>query len=141
MANQTPPDAEAPQEPGQDETGTVSGEVSVQRIEVMNLILVAIAAAVSLTVSRPFFWGVVSGGALTAANFRILAGVIRSVFLKKGVNALNVGLYWVKFAAILGAVGALILWVKVDGVGFVVGLSTMLVAVTVEAVLRLIPKK
>ena len=139
-------------EPGGGEAGDLRGdppgeggseasreEESLRRIEVLNLVLVAAASLLALGVSRPFFWGVLAGGALNAANFRIVAGVVRSMFLgRRGVNAVNAGLYWFKFTALLAVVGALILWVKVDGVGFVVGLTTLLIAIAVEASLRLV---
>jgi hypothetical protein len=118
------------------------GEVSLRRIEVLNLALIAAAALLSLGASRRFFWGVVAGGALNAANFRIITGVVRSMFLgRKGASALNAGLHWFSFAAVLGVVGALILWVRVDGVGFVVGLTTLLAAVALEGGLRLVAKR
>jgi hypothetical protein len=116
-------------------------EASLRRIEVLNLALVVAASLVALGVSGPFFWGVVAGGALNAANFRIVASVVRSMFLgRRSVTAVNAGLYWFKFTALLAVVGALILWVKVDGVGFVVGLTTLLIAIAVEASLRLMVK-
>ena len=61
--------------------------------------------------------------------------------LRKGASALNAGLHWFSFAAVLGVVGALILWVRVDGVGFVVGLTTLLAAVALEGTLRLVAKR
>jgi hypothetical protein len=115
--------------------------VSLRRIEVLHLVLVAAASLLALGASRPFLWGVVAGGAVNAANFRIVAGVVRAMFLGgRRAGGLKAGLYWFKFTALLAVVGALILWVKVDGVGFVVGLTTLLVAIAVEASLRLTVK-
>ena len=116
-------------------------EASLRRIEVLNLALVVAASLLALGASRPFFWGVVAGGAVNAANFRIVAGVVRAMFLGgKRAGGLQAGLYWFKFTALLAVVGALILWVKVDGVGLVVGLTMLLVAIAVEASLRLTVK-
>lgn len=137
MTTQTPPDAPRA---GEDPGGEEGDDFSVGRIEVINLVLVALASVASLRGSWPFFWGVLTGGLLMAANFRIIAGVMRAVFVGRGLTGLKVALYWFKFAALLGIVGALILWVKVDGIGFVVGLSTLLLAVVVEVALRVAAK-
>jgi len=127
--------------PGEGGGQTPSGEVSLRRIEVLHLVLVAAASLLALGASRPFFWGVVAGGAVNAANFWIVTGVVRAMFLGgRRAGGLNAGLYWFKFTALLAVVGALILWVKVDGVGLVVGLTMLLVAIAVEASLRLTVK-
>jgi hypothetical protein len=46
-------------------------------------------------------------------------------------------LYWLKFAGIMALVGVLILVFRIEVTGLLVGLSTILVAVTAEAVLRM----
>jgi len=121
--------------PGED--GPTPAEVSTRRIEVLNLALVALASAASLVISKDFAAGVVAGGLLMAANFRVIVGVIRAVFLKGSTRLGNVVIYWLKFAGVMALVGVLILVFQVDAVGFLVGSSTLLVAITAEAVLRL----
>ena len=81
-----------------------------------------------------------AGGILMAANFRVLAGVMRAVFLKGSGSLTQVGIYWVKFAGVMALVGVLVLAFRIDPIGFLVGLTTILVAVTAEAVLRLVGK-
>lgn len=134
---QTPANPEAPATDPADEGSSV-GEVSIQRIQVLNVCLLAVAAGAGLLVSRRFAVGVAAGGALMAVNFRVIAGVIRSVFLKQTGTLLNAGLYWVKFMALMGLIGFIVLWFRVDVIGFLVGLSVIFLAVTVEAVLRLL---
>lgn len=116
-------------------------DASIQRILYLSLGLLAVAAAISLRFGWPFLWGVLAGGLLMVANLRIITGVIRAVFAEEGRKGWRMGLYWLKFAALLGLVTALILWVKVDGVGFVVGMSTFLAAVFVESGLRLLSRR
>jgi hypothetical protein len=115
-------------------------EVSTNRIEALNLGLVAVATLGGLGISREFAVGVLAGGVLMAANFRVIVGVLRSVFLKGSggaANVANVAIYWLKFLGVMFLVGFLVLKFRVDVIGFLVGLSTILVAITAEAVLRL----
>ncbi len=119
------------------EGGSALAEVSTRRIEVTNLALLGLASAASLAVSAGFALGVAAGGLLMAANFRIIVGVIRAVFLEGSTRLGNVAIYWLKFAGVMALVGVLILVFRVDPIGFLVGSSTLLVAITTEAVMRL----
>jgi hypothetical protein len=135
--NQAPAGPEDPASGDVEETSP-TGEVSIQRIQVLHLGLLAVAAVAGLLLSARFAAGVAAGGVLMAANFRVIAAVIRSVFLKQSAAILNAGLYWVKFLALMGLIGFIVLWFRVDIVGFLIGLTMIFVAVTLEAVLRLI---
>lgn len=128
-----PPEPEV--SPGEDEQGT--GEVSVERIQVINLFLIAGVSLGSLLVSTRFALGVLAGGLLMAVNFRVLTGVVRTVFLKGAPGFVGAGIYWLKFVGMLVLVGVFVLAFRVDAIGFLVGLSTILVAITTEAVMRL----
>ncbi len=134
-------DAEPEQTPSiPSEEGLLGPEVSVKRIQVLNLVLIALAAVIGLGVSFNFFWGVVAGGATMAASFGVIAAVIKSVFTKSGASPFNIGIYWLKFVGILAMVGAFVLVFRLDPLGLLVGLSTILLAITLEAVLRLAGK-
>ncbi len=135
----TAPDVEGPDAPyPQDESPWA--EVSVRRIEALNIGLLAAIALGGLWVSQAFALGVVAGGLLMIANFRIIVGVIRSVFLKGSHSALNVGLYWFKFMAFMALVGMLVAVFQVDAIGVLTGLSVIVLAILVEGVLRLVGK-
>ena len=112
-------------------------EISVQRIQLLNLGVLALSFGAGFLVSVRFALGVLAGGVLMAANFKVIAGVVRSVFLDQTYAALNACFYWVKFLALMGLVGALVLWFRIDIFGCLLGLSTIVVAITLEAVLRL----
>jgi hypothetical protein len=127
---------EAP-DPASEEGGAALGEVSIRRIQIINLCLLCVTALASLRISQAFALGVVAGGVLMAGNFGIIVSVIRAVFLKGQASALKVGLYWFKFAAVMLIAGVLILVFRVDVIGLLVGLSTILVAIVAEALLRL----
>jgi hypothetical protein len=114
------------------------GEVSIRRIQLLNLGFSGVACLIGLYISVPFFWGVLAGGVLMSASFGIIAAVIRSVFTKVGLSPLKIAIYWAKHAGLLFGVGALILVVRVDPLGLLVGLSILLVAITTEAMLRLL---
>ncbi len=133
----TPPDEPSAPEGAPEQDESPIEEVSTNRIEVLNLCLVGAASLGSLWISREFAIGVLGGGILMAANFRVLVGVLRSVFLRGTARVANVAIYWAKFLAVMFLVGVLLVSFRVDVIGFVVGLSTILVAITAEAVLRL----
>ncbi len=122
------------------EAETASADVSVERIQVLNLAILAVALLASLFISLPFTLGVAAGGVLMAANFRVIVGLMRRVMLRGSRRFTYVGVYWAKFLGIMVLVGGCVVWLQVDVFGFVVGLSTVLVAVTVEAGLRLAGK-
>lgn len=135
-----PSDRDLPEAPesASEEGESALGEVSVRRIQGINLCVVAFAAVASLLISTAFALGVLVGGILMAANFSVIVTVIRSVFLKGEASILNVGMYWFKFVAVMLLTGVLILIFRVDVIGLLVGLSTILVAIVAEALLRLL---
>lgn len=135
----TPPEPTGPDSTSEEEASS-GAELSLTRIEIVNLVMVIAASAGSLFFSRSFALGVLAGGLLMAANFRVIAGVMRAVFLGGSASLVNVGLYWVKFVAVMLLAAALILFFRVDAIGFLVGLSTILVAITAEALTRLVAK-
>lgn len=134
---ETPPDDSGGSEVSPEQDESPIAEVSTRRIEVLNLCILALACLGALWVSKAVALGVLAGGLLMAANFRVIVGVIRAVFLKGSTRMGNVAIYWLKFAGIMLLVGVLIVSFRVDAIGFLVGLSTILVAITAEAVLRL----
>jgi hypothetical protein len=133
-----PPDRTGEPQLAPEQEESPIAEVSTRRIEILNLCILAVACLGSLWVSGAFALGVLAGGVLMAANFRVIVGVIRSVFLKGSTRISNVALYWLKFAGIMLSVGVLIVSFRVDAIGFLIGLSTILIAITAEAVLRLL---
>ncbi len=135
-----PSDRELPAtpDPASEDGGTTFGEVSIRRIQIINVCLLAATALGSLWFSKAFALGVVAGGVLMAGNFNVIVSVIRSVFLKGDAGALKVGLYWFKFIAVMTLTGVLVLVFKIDVFGLLTGLTTILVAIVVEAVLRMV---
>ena len=133
----TAPDPDAQEHTDADEGATPGGEVSLTRIQVLNLVLVGVTAGGAWFFSRELAYGVLLGGALMAANLRIIVGVMRSVFGEGSGSIINVGLYWAKFAAMMLLVGVLIAVVEIDPVGLLIGMSVFLIAITGEAIARL----
>ena len=134
----TPPDPDDSQttEAGPDEDP--GAEVSLTRIQVLNLVFVVIAAGGAWCFSRELAYGVLLGGALMAANLRIIVGVMSSVFGGGSGSVVNVGLYWAKFAGMMLLIGVMLSIFAIDPVGLLIGLSIFLIAITTEAVARLI---
>jgi hypothetical protein len=136
---ENPPDRHSSETP-YEEDQSPAPEVSVKRIQIINVCILLVACLASLAISREFAVGIIVGGILMAANFVIITAVIRSVFLKGETSVLSIGIYWAKFVGVLVLVGVLILVFRIDVIGFLVGLSTILLAITTEAVLRLAGK-
>lgn len=128
--NGTPDSPEAPEGGG--------GEISTRRIELVNVALVLAAAALAY-----FLWtpqvavGMILGGALSAASFRVIAVVMKAIFAKGSTSFWPVATFWIKYSAMMAAVGALVLIYRVDVIGLLIGLSLLLPAIVVEAVLRM----
>ncbi|HSH70005.1 MAG TPA: hypothetical protein VK997_08810 [Deferrisomatales bacterium] len=133
----TPPDPDGSQATKAGTAEDSGNEVSLTRIQVLNLVFVGIAAACGWYFSREMAYGVLLGGVLMAANLRIIVGVMTSVFGKGSGSIVNVGLYWAKFAGMMLLVGVLLAVFEIDAVGLLIGLSVFLVAITAEAVFRL----
>ena len=129
----TPPDPE-----GSQAVETDANQVSLKRIQVLNLVFVVAGAGLALLFSREMAYGVLLGGALMAVNLRIIVGVMQSVFGKGSGSIVNVGLYWAKFAGLMLVVGVLIAIFQIDPVGLLIGLSIFLIAISLEATARLI---
>jgi hypothetical protein len=129
----TPPDPE-----GSQAVETDANQVSLKRIQVLNLVFVVAGAGLALLFSREMAYGVLLGGALMAVNLRIIVGVMQSVFGKGSGSIVNVGLYWAKFAVLMLVVGVLIAIFQIDPVGLLIGLSIFLIAISLEATARLI---
>ena len=133
----TPPDPDGSQATEAGPAEDSGNEVSLTRIQVLNLVFVGIAAACGWYYSREMAYGVLLGGALMAANLRIIVGVMRSVFGGGPGSIINVGLYWAKFAGMMLLIGVLLTVFEIDPVGLLIGLSVFLFAITGEAVARL----
>lgn len=134
----TIPDPGDPQQVDAEEEETPGGEVSLGRIQVLNLVFVVLGAGLALLHTRALAYGVLLGGALMAVNLRIIVGVMQSVFGKGSGSIVNVGLYWAKFAVLMLVVGVLIAVLEIDPVGLLIGLSVFLIAIAVEGTLRLL---
>jgi hypothetical protein len=134
----TPPDPDDSQATAAGPEEDSGSEVSLTRIQVLNLVFVVAAAGLALLFSRAMAYGVLLGGALMAANLGIIVQVMTSVFGKGSGSTLNVGLYWAKFAGMMLVVGVALAIFQIDPVGLLIGLSVFLVAITVEATGRLL---
>ncbi|GAB6061766.1 MAG: hypothetical protein D6708_15605 [Candidatus Dadabacteria bacterium] len=132
----TPP--ETPESPLGEPEEDAGEPVSIRRIQVFNLVLTAAGTLAGLAVSRRFGLGILLGGLVMAANFKVMAAVLQSVFGKGSTNPVNIGLYWAKFAGLMLLVGVLVVKFRVDPIGLLCGLGAIFVAITAEAVFRLI---
>ena len=107
-----------------------------RRLEWINLILVAAGTlATSAWKSWPLTWSFLAGGLLTVLNFRLLRMIVRSLTrpqVKKGKLVAQVVL---KYLGGLGALAVIMLVFHPKPIPFLLGLSTVVIAVVVEGVL------
>jgi hypothetical protein len=128
----TPPTQEVQTEPPNS-----AREASVTAMEWINLLLVAICTSLA------FFWGadkalaVFTGGALMAVVFRITVAAMRAIFIKSRNRGWPLVAFWLQYTLMIVIVGVLILEFKIDPAGFLIGLSTIVVAIVAEAVRKL----
>lgn len=124
--------------PMEETEGKAGGDVSIRRIEIINVVLILAAVLAAFE-----FWtrdgaiGIFLGGTLSAASFRIIAAVIRAV-LGKGVTGFwPVFTYWLKYLLMMGMVGILVLIYRIDAMGLLIGLSVIVPSIFAEAAIKL----
>jgi hypothetical protein len=108
-----------------------------RRLEWINLILVLTGGAVTfLWKDWPLTWSFFSGGLLTALNLRLLTLIVRSLTRPQGVKKWKlIAQVVLKYLGGLGALAVIMLVFHPLPVPFLLGLSTIVVAVVVEGVL------
>lgn len=107
-----------------------------RHLERNNLLLVVLGtAAFGFTQDFGQVLSFLAGGILTVVNLRlfrlIVAGMVGGKATKKGKLIAQVIL---KFFGVMGALAVLMLWVKPVPVPFLLGLSTVVIAITLEGI-------
>lgn len=118
-----------------EESSTPAGK----RLEISNLILVAIGSlGFALTKDLRMILSFLSGGAITIANLwllrRIISGLLGENRPAKWKLAIQILL---KFGGMLGIITALMFWTKPAPIPFILGLSTLVLAILLEGLLGL----
>lgn len=109
---------------------------SVQRIERLTIYLSisAIAIALYLWPSFATIGGLVIGAAISLANFRLISRSVAKMFAENERASKNGLRYGIKVLALIALVGVLIIGFKMDAVAFVIGFSTLVVAIIYEGI-------
>jgi hypothetical protein len=119
----------------------VNQDVTLSRIDSIEKMSIYIGAALAagslLFRSLPMTLGVVLGGLVVILNFRWLRRLIERALTKKGgLKKALYAEYALKLILFLGVVGVVVYYRKslwdVDPLGFLVGLSTVFIAICVE---------
>jgi len=122
--------------PAESESG--NAEISTNRIEVVNLILVAVTVGAFWLFSTPDrALGALAGGALAGGSFRVIAFSVKRLLETDRRRKWPGLLLWIKFSLIFVVVGVLILKVNIDVLGLLVGISLILPSIVFEAVCKL----
>jgi len=108
----------------------------LERIEVLNLVLVVAAVLAAWLTGWLDPWSVGLGGAVMGLNVWLMKGIVRRALRPGGPGrtAVALGLLVGKFGLFLGLLGLLFWRASIDGMGFAVGITLFLVASVVEAV-------
>jgi hypothetical protein len=116
----------APQEPSVQVTASpVEQPALIAQVERLHAIVALVASVVAFALtSRPIWSAVVAGTLVGAANFHMLA--LLTTRLVSGSNTsrqVAIGVLLLKFTVLAGVLGAVVQWLKPDGVTFVAALT------------------
>ncbi len=115
-------------------------EQTVQRVERIALVLVAVATLISLvSMDRAIFLGVGLGGALAAANFHALRRILQALFKShdqksSSRQAMLSVLLTIKFGLLAACIFLVVRYLPVNPMAFLAGISTVVLAIFVEGV-------
>ena len=115
-------------------------EQTVQRVERIALVLVAVATLISLvSMDRAIFLGVGLGGALAAANFHALRRILQALFKShdqksSSRQAMLSVLLTIKFGLLAACIFLVVRYLPVNPMAFLAGISTVVLAIFVERV-------
>lgn len=110
--------------------------LSAGALERNNLILVLLGILVScyfknVSLTLSFF----AGGAITVVNLRLLRRIVGALTASKAPSKIRLTLQvLVKFFGMIGVLAFVILVIKPDSVAFLLGLSTIVIAISYEGV-------
>lgn len=121
--------------PAEEGTKTGSG-VSIARIEIINAVLLFALAAVFYFAGPPGrALAVIAGGLLTAASLGTASAVMGRIIAPGRKGFWPVAVFWLKYMAMIAAVGVFVLKFKIDIPGFLIGVSLIAPSIVIEAVL------
>jgi hypothetical protein len=111
--------------------------LSVREIERLHLQLLTAAIAIALLTRWVSGWSVMLGGGVMAANFWIMHRLFERLLdtRRRAQPALVMGLLLAKFSLLLGLLALLFWRLPIDGLGFGIGATVLLIA-CVAAALR-----
>lgn len=121
--------------PDPENSGSPQTGLSLGVIEATNAILILLAAlSCWLVWGQDRGVGVLIGGALSAGSFRVVVVVMKRILVPKRSGWWPVGVFWLKYMAMIAAVAWLMLKVKLDVIGFLVGVTLIVPSILMEAV-------
>jgi hypothetical protein len=108
----------------------------VQDIERLHVQLLAAAMAIAVLTQWVSMWSLLLGGAVMGVNFHIMRRLFERLLdpQRRPRPALVMGLLLVKFTLFLGLLAVLLWRLPIDGMGFGIGATVLLVACVVAAV-------
>ncbi|MDX1386847.1 MAG: ATP synthase subunit I [bacterium] len=110
---------------------------SSRRLELSIVLLVVAGTLLSLIWRDSYItWSFAIGGVLMVVNFRLLRMIVKNLLNPEKVSkAKLVAQVVVKFLGGLGALAAIMLWLKPQPIAFLLGLSTLVVAMALEGLM------
>ncbi len=107
---------------------------SIRRIARVNVIVYAIAVALSFMFDKSIGSAVAVSGAIAVASFWVSAVSLGPVFRKRRMGFWPGAIYWFKYTFLIASVGVLILVFEMNAIGLVIGFSVILPSIVFEAV-------
>lgn len=112
-------------------------EATIRDIERINCFVLIIGSVASIAVMRDFkyFFSFAVASAVMTLNFRFLGKIIQSAFDRSSISKKELAVKLpLKFLVLIGLVVLIVVFGDIDPIFFVIGLSTVFIAVLVDQI-------
>jgi hypothetical protein len=112
-------------------------EATIRDIERINCFILILGSVASVAIMRDFkyFFSFAVASAIMTLNFRFLGKIIQSAFGRSSISRKELAVKLpLKFLVLIGLVVLIVVFGDIDPIFFVIGLSTVFIAVLVDQI-------
>lgn len=112
-------------------------EATIQEIERINWFVLILGSVASIAVMRDFkyFFSFAVASAIMTLNFRFLGRIVQSAFGRSSISKKELAVKLpLKFLILIALVVAVVIFGDIDPIFFVIGLSTVFIAVVINQI-------
>ncbi len=110
--------------------------INVKRIHIINSVLYLLFLIISAFFSKPIIIGIAIGGALSVLNFFFIETFIGKSFINDKKIGLKFFFYFIKLTGLLSLIYVSIVYIELNAIAFVIGLSILFISIVFESILR-----